>query len=381
MKLAVVTSIPTPYRDPFWNEVASQPDVELDVFFCAAGKQDRPWELNWEQKFNARTLPSINLLSWAGADASSWWVRGLQREIRNGSYDAVLVGGYSHPSMLQTIFGCQRRRQPYWLMCETYRRRTGWKGRIKDRLLRQICRRAAGGIPTGTLATGYLTEYGIDQERLIRLPNVPDVVQLRRLGSELRNHQAQIRDELGIDRPGPVVLFVGRMIPKKRPVMTVSAFAEGAPADATLVMLGDGPLLEECRQTARRLNVSDRVLLPGFCQPSEVPRHLAVASVFVLPSTETWGVAAIEALSLGVPVIVSNEVGCYPDLVRSEECGAVIPAGCQDSLSDAVRQYTQNPVAVQTVLEHSGFITAEFSYERLARHLCEGIQRTAGHGD
>ncbi len=374
MKLAVVTAIPTPYRDPFWNEVAARPGVELDVFYCAAGKRDRPWELDWEQKFHVRMLPSVNLLGWAGADASAFWVRGLQREISSAGYDAVIVGGYNHPSMLQTIDGCRRRGQPYWLMCETYRRRGGWRGLIKDRLLTSICHRAAGGMPTGTLATEYLQHYGIPKDRLIRVPNVPDVRHLRRLGAELRPRAAEIREQLNLPASGPVVTFVGRMIPKKRPVLTVEAFADAAPEDATLVMLGDGPLLEECRQTAERLGIADRVLLPGFCQPSDVPRYVATASVFVLPSSETWGVAAIEAVSLGVPAIVSDEVGCHPDLLRSAACGTVVQVGCRESLAEAISHHTRTPISSDVVLDSTPFITDEFAYDNLARRLCDGIE-------
>lgn len=374
MKLAVVTAIPTPYRDPFWNEVAALPDVELDVYFCAAGKKDRPWDISWEQTFQVRNLPSVNLLGWAGDDASAWWVRGLQREIRRGNYDAVIIGGYNHPSMLQTMRGCARRLQPYWLMCETYQQRSGWMGRVKDHLLRSICRNAAGGMPTGTLAAQYLEHYGIGEQRQIRVPNVPDVRRLRQLGEELRPQTGRIREQLGIRGSGPVIMFIGRMIPKKRPVMTVRAFAEGAPEDATLVMLGDGPLLDDCRATANQLGVAERVLLPGFCQPKEVPRYLVTASVFVLPSTETWGVAAIESLSLGVPVIISDEVGCHPDLVRSPECGSVVPAGCLTSLTDALRQHTARPALPSTVVENSGFILDEFSYDILAQRMLDGIR-------
>lgn len=374
MKLAVVTAIPTPYRDPFWNVVAAHPEVQsLDVYYCAAGKPDRPWDVDWDHTFKAHLLSSINLLKWAGADASAYWVRGLQGELKRAKHDTVIVGGYNHPSMLQSIRGCVKRGQPYFLMCETYQRRCNWKSAIKDSVLKWVCRRAAGGLPTGIRAAEYLQSYGIPFEKMLSLPNVPDVRGLIRQGQEFRRNIHESRRLLNLPTAGSVLTFVGRMIPKKRPELTIRAFADGAPDDATLVMLGDGPLLAECKSLSEQLGLADRVRFPGFVQPKEVPRYLAVADAFVLPSSETWGVAAVEAISLGVPVILSDEVGCHPDLVRNRKCGVVVPAGCQSSLATAIHELLSDPIAPQLVRESTEFLTAEFAYDILAEKLVERL--------
>ncbi len=72
IRVAVVTPIPTPYRDPFFNVVAAKPDVSLDVFYCSAGKADRPWDGQWRRDYHAEVLPGRNLLWFRGADASCY---------------------------------------------------------------------------------------------------------------------------------------------------------------------------------------------------------------------------------------------------------------------------------------------------------------------
>ncbi len=374
MRLAVVTSIPTPYRDPFWNEVAAHPDVDLlDVYYCAAGKPDRPWEVNWKREFNSHLLPSYNLLKWAGADRSAYWVKGLQSELKHGGHDAVIIGGYNHPSMLQTIRSCIKRGQPYFLMCETYKRHATWKSFAKDRLMTYFCRHAAGAMPTGNLASEYLRSYGIRDEQLILVPNVPDVRRLRSLTESLRQHGCEIRDQLGLPQASPVITFVGRMIPKKRPELVIQAFAACAAENAWLVMLGDGPLLPTCRMLVKDLGVADRALLPGFCQPEEVPRYLSVSSAFVLPSSETWGVAAIEAVAMGVPVILSNQVGCHTDLIQHINTGMVVPIDSVNALADAATYYlNQSP---QKILQRPAAQTEELFYAKISDRLVDGIQK------
>ena len=66
-----------------------------------------------------------------------------------------------------------------------------------------------------------------------------------------------------------------------------------------------------------------------------MPRTYAAGDVMVLPSygpSETWGLAVNEALCLGVPVIVSDHVGCASDLVIPEKTGLIFPAGDVDAL-------------------------------------------------
>ncbi len=345
-----MTSIPTPYRDPFWGEVAQRPEIsQLDVYYCAKGKPDRPWVIDWPQDFNAIYLPTINMASWMGADSSAYWVRGLGSAIRNGGYDAVVVGGYNHPAMLAVLRGCQRRKQPYFLMCETYRRRPGWRGRVKDLLIGKICQAAAGGMPTGKLATAYLESYGISRDRMIPVPNVPNVDELARKARDYRENGQLIRESLDIPVSGSVLTFVGRMIPKKRPIQVIRAFASADVPDATLVMIGDGPQLAECKQLGKQLNIDDRIILPGFCQPDDVPKYLSVSSLFVLPSSETWGVAAIEAIAMGVPALLSDEVGSHPDIITSSECGEVVRAGCLDSLTKAIASRLPSQPASDTI--------------------------------
>lgn len=366
MRIAVVTPIPTPYRDPFWAEVASRPGVELDVFYCAAGKADRPWENDWSHGFRAEVLPGVNLLRWRGASASCYWNRAIVKRLRGGRYDAVVVGGYNHPTMLSAVRWCRRNRTPYYLMCESYRRSSkGMKGFVKDRLVGSIVSNAAGGFPTGTLAERYLVSYGARPESLARIPNVPDIAAFEAAGNR-HEEAASLRLECGIgDRP--VVLFVGRLIPKKRADLALRAFASTASGhDATFVIVGDGPERSALEQEAERLGIRGRILLRGFVPPTEIPTWQSIASLFVLPSSETWGVAVIEAVASGTPVIVSDEVGCHVDLVVDDRIGTVVPARNEQATADAIRDRLSRTDGRPRTLEAWSTIRDDFAYDKLA---------------
>ena len=66
----------------------------------------------------------------------------------------------------------------------------------------------------------------------------------------------------------------------------------------------------------------------GFRNQSELPRFFDLASVFVLPSRhEPWGLIVNEVMNAGRAVIVSDDVGCHPDLIRDGVEGRLFPAG------------------------------------------------------
>lgn len=371
MRIAVVTPIPTPYRDPFWGVVAEQPGVALHVFYCSAGKADRPWRVEWAQNFQSEVLPGRNLLKWRGPDAACFWNPGILQRLNDGQYDALVLGGYNHLTMLAAARWAVRHGVPYYLMCESYldQPRAAWRRWIKGWLVRRVVSRATGGFPTGQRARDYLIHYGADPARLTLLPNVPDVVALQAEAERLAPQRQALRREHALPE-GPIVLFAARLISKKRPELLVRAFARvAATTNATLVLVGDGPLRPALEALIGQLGLENRVRLAGFVQPAEMPTWYAMADLFVLPSSETWGVVVLEALASGLPVIITDQVGCGPDVLTDPALGKVVPAGDEKSLADALRERLEQDAVGKSVSAMSHSTGAAFSHRALANRM------------
>jgi glycosyltransferase involved in cell wall biosynthesis len=104
-----------------------------------------------------------------------------------------------------------------------------------------------------------------------------------------------------------------------------------------VVMIGSGELEEELRA----LGASERIAVhfAGFKNQSELPACYAAGDVLVLCSgSETWGLVVNEAMACGLPVIVSDVVGCAPDLIDKGKTGFVFPVGDIDALANRLRQ-------------------------------------------
>lgn len=376
LRVAVVSPIPTPYRDPFWSELAAVPGIELSVYYCASGKDDRPWTGDWRRRFEAQVLAGWNLLRWRGADASCFWNPAIVRRLAKGHHDAILIDGYNHFTMVAALLFAAYRNVPYFLMCESHSKsaRKGWMSRLKQPLVRWIVKHAAGLLPTGQLAADYLTSFGGNANAMTCLPNVPDI-------AHLETEAARLRDSGDFPGPAhfagrPLILFVARLIPKKRAELLIRAFhGMHAGTDVVLAIVGDGPLRAGLEQLVRDLDLAERVHFAGFLPPQEVIRWYACASLFVLPSSETWGVVVIEALSTGVRVVVSDEAGCHPDVVTDPALGSVVPARDEAALRMALEEALTPGRDSAEFHRQWALTSARLRYDVQAEALVRGLKR------
>jgi glycosyltransferase involved in cell wall biosynthesis len=145
---------------------------------------------------------------------------------------------------------------------------------------------------------GRLRRWGVPADRIHLVPNGIEAARFRFDPAA----RAAVRARLGLDGAAMVVGGLGRLVPGKRFDLLVRAVA-GLP-DVVLVVAGAGPEREALRRLAECLGVAERVHLIGECDGPDVPALLAALDVFVSASEEeTFGLAVLEALAAGLPVL------------------------------------------------------------------------------
>jgi teichuronic acid biosynthesis glycosyltransferase TuaC len=193
-----------------------------------------------------------------------------------------------------------------------------------------------------------------------RLPAVlPIGIDLCRFS--LRGVRAEARRLLALPEDAFVIAFIGRLTPEKGVDVLLEAVA-GLPEPATLLLVGDGPLLAQAQR-------APGVVAAGVQPHAAIPRYLAAADLLVLPSLrEGLPTVLVEAGAMGVPVVASA-VGGVPELL-DEERGYLVPPGAVDALRDAITHVRAHPADTRRRAERLQACVAErYDVDRNARLL------------
>lgn len=137
------------------------------------------------------------------------------------------------------------------------------------------------------------------------------------------------------------LITTGRLAPEKHFDMLIHAVANIPSLPLKLSIIGNGPERNKLEQLINQLQIQDKVQLLGHKSKEEIVKLLQQSDIFVLPSqSETFGVAYIEALACGLPIIATDCGG--PRDIVTEDNGLLIPTNDQIALEQAITHLSNN---------------------------------------
>lgn len=136
----------------------------------------------------------------------------------------------------------------------------------------------------------------------------------------------------------PCLIFAGRLVAQKDPVLLLEAFARRLRyGPARLVLLGDGDLRAALERRARELGIDRHVLFAGFV-PDPLPWMMHAAAAVVTSRYEGFGNVIVEALACGTPVVATDCPHGPAEILRNGTFGRLIPVGDVAALSAAMQE-------------------------------------------
>lgn len=350
VRLGLLAASPVYYNLPLFRALEADPRVDFDVTFASSGGV-RPfddgyghsfaWDVNALEGYRSKFLKRAETNPIAGPFFSlhDW---DIIADIRRERYEVLWVFGYNFLTHIMAV-AAQRAHGGHVLFREeqtTLHPRSLPKTVVKEVALRKLFAQGSA-LYIGSENRRWFEHYGVPDDRLFFTPYAVDNERLQTEAARLSGHRSELKREFGIsDSAGPVVLTVGRLIPKKQPFFLLEAYRRvRSQMPAALLIVGSGELEEAMRVKVEEEEIPD-VVFAGFLNQSEVTRAYACADVFALLSreNETFGLATNEAMNFRLPVLVSTKVGCAPDLVSHGLNGFIAPAHDCESAAGLLRR-------------------------------------------
>ena len=385
-KLAVLSSHPIQYQAPLFRKLAAHPEIDLTVYFCwdfGVGKEQYDpgfgkkikWDIPLLEGYNYKFLPNLS-----PKPSSSFFGQinpSIIKELHKNRYDVILVHGYASFSNWFAFLGAWVTRTPILLRGESHllKHRSLWKRTVKRIGLVSFFKGVSAFLPIGSLNKAYYRHYGVPGTKMFLAPYAVDNDFFSGKYHVLYQKREQLKEDLGVDRELPVILYASKMMPRKRAMDLLKAYEKIQDRiDATLVFVGDGIerlILEAYAQDHNLKNVH----FVGFKNQTELPDYFVIADVFILPSTdEPWGLIINEAMNFGLPIITTDKVGAAPDLVKHGENGFIYPVGDIDKLADYLLKLLQNSELREKMGKRSLEIIDKWSYKEDIEGYFESIR-------
>ena len=350
--MAHLTGAPIPHFIPLFRLLAADRRLDLTVIFTSTGGvrpadvghgQPTKWDVDLLSGYRSVFVRRAESNPVEGGDRSGFF---MYRDpdvvpiLLKARYEVLWLFSYSYLTHLLAAATQLVRRRP--LLFQTDQtllptERPQWKELVKAVVLPRIMKRVYG-LYVGSESRQWMERYGVPKGRLYFTPYCTEdrALPLEPV-PERPNHEARSAFNVSRDS-GPVILMVARLISKKNPMLLLKAFRNvRKTVRCNLLLIGSGELEESLRTYVRDEGIPD-VIFAGFMNRSQIARAYAAADIFVLPSAsrETWGTVVNEAMQTALPVIVTDQVGCAPDLVKPGENGFIVPNDGLEALTAAL---------------------------------------------
>jgi glycosyltransferase involved in cell wall biosynthesis len=385
VRIAILTSHPVPYHVAFYRELARRPGVDLEVLYS----HDHGVKPTFDHGFGREVKFDVPLLEGYAHEFPHNYARepslkffgqvnpAIPLAVSRHEYDAIVVHGYMNLTSVLTLLAPRagRKRTRVLMRSEStlLNTRSMTTRAAKEVLIRGLFRSIDHFLAIGTKSKEYFEAYGVPASRISIAPYTVENADFFERSADARRDPGSVRRRLGLPDDRPLFLYCSKVLPHKRPLDVLRAFAIARnQARCALAFVGDGAQLPELRDEIRKLGTEDVYVL-GFKNQSELPAIYGASDVFIQASEfEPWGMVVNEAMACGAAVCASDQVGSAYDLVRDN--GAMFPVGDVERLASLLARWARDPAEIARMKRASLDRMATWSPKETADGVIEGVR-------
>lgn len=350
LRLAVVQRVLADYNLPLYQCLADSEALEVCVFSMAYGLS--PAQLGVREKLYPEGVNTCQV-------RRPRWMWSLERRLKvslpsarlvkaiiQWQPDCILIEGLSNLGNVLLIFSTRWIHDAsvmWWSLGAIPGRPATWHSHIGDRLQQIFTQRCEAVISYSTYGASFFQDLGVPVEKTLVAHNTLDEQATFKAIEDCRPHVEDLRQELQLTSHS-VAVFSGTINKGKKLDLLLYAFSRvktlSNVSDPRLLIIGDGPSLEEMKSLSCKLGISNSVLFVGR-QHEMISAYFLLAQFAVLPGL--GGLAINHAFAHGLPVICGPADGCELDLVHSGETGVYLPLMNEENLAQAMISLYRDP--------------------------------------
>lgn len=361
LQLTIWMNYPSFYQVDLYRALVATGEVDLQVIFAKELTPDR-LDLGWNDDvtgFSCRFLDKRNPLDDAVRLAR------LQRERFH-----IVNGLWTEKAFAAAIVTLALSRSKYAIYSEAPD--PGELRSIFKRLLQRIfgkslAPRAAGALSISSLAARFYKSLNVRDNQIYPFGYFRTALRSDGLGNLRNDNRIEI-------------IFVGQFIPRKGIDLLLKALQPlfKQYSNLFLALVGGGESLDSVQEQAAALGITDRVIFEGVMASDKIQARVVVADILILPSRwDGWGLVVNEALSVGVPVLVSDRCGAA-DLIRNGVNGYIFRSEDVSDLRNCLSDFLKRRDDWPNFRANAAVTGKSISVEAAAPYLINCVKHMTG---
>ncbi len=310
-----------PYHNARFNNVSKSQAINLNVLETNSLSNRYPWKENLNKSYKVFKLSNKNKIN-----SRFQLKKEVSNIIEKSSPDVIYISGWDEIVSNCLLFICQLRKIPIVIFSDS-RYKDSKRNIFLELLKKNLLKGCSSAIVAGKESENYLIKLGFEKKNIFKPYNVVDNKYFlnKKNNKNLKNY----------------ILCISRFLKRKNHLKLLRAFDsyKKQGGDLNLKLVGNGPEKKNIINAIDKLQFASNVSIETWKDISEIKELYSNAKVFVLLSTnDQWGLVINEAMASSLPCIVSNECGCFIDLIKDKNTGWGVDPKNENQLTNIFHQ-------------------------------------------
>lgn len=347
MKLLLYTNILTPYRKYFYDLIYQKcldNNDEFKVYVMAENEPNRNWEYDDLKSIYTELLDSKTR---SRGETYIHFNMGLKNKLVEYRPNVVIcAGSYISPGIWTVCKYKKNLDYKVFFWSEShlneYRKYNSIKLKVREKIRKIVYGKFDGFLYAGKLSKEFILNYNKNAEMFF-LPNLIDEKKYKDVVNFTNLEKDNIINKYGLNKRKFIFVCPARLSPVKGILEFLNLFSKTQSyKNATILIAGDGELEKDIKRYSAEKDLDVRLL--GYKSQNEVIELYSIADSFLMPSlSDPNPLTSIEALFSGLPLLISNHVGNYPEVVKEGVNGYILDYSAEDESVKKIDRLLNSP--------------------------------------